>query len=155
VVTGQANPFYFERLHALDIRTGNEKPGSPATICGDYAHTGQGCPFTTATFDPVLDGQRPGLLLEPTTGFPKGVLYIGFAGLGMVLAYDPVSLTRLADWTPTPHPTNTMGGGGIWASLSGDTKGNVFVPVGDGTFDVNVGGSNYGDSVVKLNLVSN
>lgn len=155
IVSGQTNPYYFERLHALDIRTGKEKPGSPATICGDYAHTGQGCAFTTGTFDPLADGQRPGLQLEPTTGFPQGVLYIGFEGLGMVLAYDPVSLSRLADFTFTPHPTNTTGGGGIWAGLSGDANGNVYVPVGDGTFDVNVGGNNYGDSIVKLNLLSN
>ena len=155
IVSGQSNPFYYERLHALDLRTGKEKPGSPATICGDYAHTGQGCAFTTGLFDPVMDGQRPGLLQEPTTGFPRGVIYIAFAGQGMILAYDPVSLTRLADFMFTPHPTNTTGGGGIWAGVSGDANGNVYVPVGDGTFDANVGGNNYGDSIVKLNLVSN
>lgn len=154
VVSGQADPFYFEKLHAIDIRTGAEKPGSPVTICGDYAHTGQGCAFSSGLFDPVMDGQRPGLLLEPTTGFAQGVIYIGFAGQGMVLAYDAVTLARLGDWMATPHPTNTTGGGGIWASLSGDAAGNVYVPVGDGTFDANVGGNNYGDSVVKLNLVS-
>jgi len=155
IVSGQSNPYYYERLHALDIRTGKEKAGSPATICGDYARTGEGCQFTTGLFDPLLDGQRPGLMLEPTTGFAQGVLYIGFAGQGMVLAYDPVSLDRLADFMFTPHPTDTKGGGGIWAGLSGDANGNVYVPVGDGTFDVNVGGNNYGDSIVKLNLVSN
>jgi hypothetical protein len=155
IVSGQTSPFYYERLHALDIRTGLEKPGSPATICGDYAHTGQGCQFTTGIFDPLADGQRSPLMLEPTTGFPQGVLYIAVAGQGMILAYDPVSLARLADFTFTPHPTNTTGGGGIWAGISGDANGNVYVPVGDGTFDVNVGGNNYGDSIVKLNLVSN
>ncbi|HTS36330.1 MAG TPA: hypothetical protein VMH04_11695 [Candidatus Solibacter sp.] len=154
VVEGQSAPFYFERLHALNIRTGAEMPGSPVTICGDYAHTGQGCQFTTGIFDPLADGQRPGILREATPGFPQGVLYIAFAGQGMVLAYDPTTLARLADWTATPTPTNTTGGGGIWTGLTGDANGNVFVPVGDGTFDVNVGGNNYGDSVVKLNLVS-
>jgi hypothetical protein len=155
IVSGQTNPFYFERLHALNMRTGAEMPGSPATICGDYAHTGQGCQFTSGLFDPLADGQRPGLLREPTPGFPQGVIYIAFAGQGMVLAYDPTSLARLGDWTATPTPTNTTGGGGIWSGLSGDANGNVFVAVGDGTFDVNVGGNNYGDSIVKLNLVSN
>jgi hypothetical protein len=155
IVSGQSNPYYYERLHALDIRTGKEKPGSPATICGDYAHTGQGCQFTTGIFDPLADGQRSPLMLEPTAGFPQGVLYIAVAGQGMILAYDPVSLNRLADFMFTPHPTNTTGGGGIWAGVSGDANGNVYVPVGDGTFDVNVGGNNYGDSIVKLNLVSN
>jgi len=155
VVEGQSNPYYFERLHALNIRTGAEMPGSPATICGDYPHTGQGCQFTTGVFDPIADGQRANLLREPTPGFPQGVLYIAFAGQGMVLAYDPTTLARLGDWMATPHPLNTTGGGGFWSGISGDANGNVFVAVGDGTFDVNVGGNNYGDSVVKLNLVSN
>jgi hypothetical protein len=155
IVSGQTNPYYYERLHALDIRTGKEKPGSPATICGDYSHTGEGCQFTTGVFDPLIDNQRSPLLLEPTTGFPQGVLYIAVAGQGMLLAYDPVSLQRLADFTFTPHPTDTTGGGGIWAGISGDANGNVYVPVGDGTFDINVGGTNYGDSIVKFNLVAN
>src|SRR5882672_10384274 len=38
VVSGQANPFYFEKLHAIDIRNGKELAGSPVTICGDFAH---------------------------------------------------------------------------------------------------------------------
>jgi hypothetical protein len=156
IVSGQSNPFYYERLHALDIRTGKEKAGSPATICGDYARTGEGCQFNTGLFDPLLDGQRPGLLQEPTTGFTRGVLYIGFAGQGMVLAYDPTTLTRLADFMFTPNPYNTVGGGGIWGAggaLSADANGNVYVASGDGTFDANTGGPNYGDSIVKFNIV--
>ena len=159
IVNGDTtNPYYFQRLHALDITTGLEKAGSPATICGDYFRAGMGCKLSSGTFNPLQDGQRPGLLLEPTPGFSHAILWIGFAGQGMILAYDPSTMALLGDWTATPHPKNTTGGGGIWGSgggLTGDTKGNVFVSVGDGTFDVNVGGNNYGDSVVKLNLVSN
>ncbi len=159
IVSGNSNPFYFERLHAIDIRTGAEQPNSPATICGDYYHTGMGCVMSSGTFNPIQDGQRPGLLLtKASSGFPQGILWIGFAGKGMVLAYAAGSLVKVGDWTATPHPKNTTGGGGIWGSgggLTGDANGNVYVSVGDGTFDVNVGGNNYGDSVVKLNLVSN
>jgi hypothetical protein len=117
-----------------------------------------GCQMTSGLFNPLQDGQRPGILLEPTAGFAQGVLWIGFSGQGMMLAFDASNLQQLADWTATPTPKNTTGGGGIWGSgggVSGDAKGNVFVAIGDGTFDVNVGGNNYGDSIVKLNLVSN
>ena len=160
VVNGNTtNPFYVERLHALDITTGQEESYSPATICSAiYVTSKMGCQFTSGLFNPLQDGQRPGILLEPTTGFSQGVLWIGFAGQGMMLAFDASNLTQLADWTATPHPKNTTGGGGIWGSgggVSGDANGNVFVSIGDGTFDVNVGGTNYGDSVVKLNVVSN
>lgn len=153
------NPLYVERLHAIDITTGLEEAYSPALICSAaYSTTTYGCQFTSGLFNPLQDGQRPGILLEPTTGFAQGVLWIGFAGQGMMLAFDASNLTQLADWTATPHPKNTTGGGGIWGSgggVSGDANGNVYVSIGDGTFDVNVGGNNYGDSIVKLNLVSN
>jgi hypothetical protein len=154
-----SNPLYVQRLHAINITTGQEEPYSPVTICSAvYSTTNMGCPMTSGLFNPLADGQRPGILLEPTTGFSQGVLWIGFAGQGMMLAFDASNLQQLADWTATPHPKNTTGGGGIWGSgggVSGDANGNVFVAIGDGTFDVNVGGNNYGDSIVKLNLVAN
>jgi hypothetical protein len=151
------NPNYVARIHALDITTGVDKI-TPYTICSVPFSTGQmGCQLQTGIFNPLADGQRPGLLLEPTTGFSQGVLWVGFSGQGMMLAFDASNLNELADWTATPHPKNTTGGGGIWGSgggVSGDANGNVFVAVGDGTFDVNVGGNNYGDTIVKLNLVT-
>ena len=152
-----ANPNYVARIHALDITTGQEESYGPATICSVPYVTGKmGCQLQTGVFNPLGDGQRPGLLLEPTTGFSQGVIWAGFSGQGMMLAFDASNLKLLADWTATPHPKNTTGGGGIWGSgggVSGDANGNVFVAIGDGTFDVNVGGNNYGDSIVKLNVV--
>jgi len=160
IVNGNTtNPFYVERVHALDITTGLEEGYSPATICSaTYVATKMGCQMTTGLFNPLQDGQRPGILLEPTAGFAQGLLWIGFSGQGMMLAFDASNLQQLGDWTATPTPKNTTGGGGIWGSgggVSGDANGNVFVAIGDGTFDVNVGGNNYGDSIVKLNLVPN
>jgi hypothetical protein len=152
-----SNPNYVERIHALDITTGLEESYSPYTICSAVYVTGQmGCQLQTGIFNPLADGQRPALLLEPQSGFSQGVLWVGFAGQGMMLAFDASDLNLLADWTATPHPKDTTGGGGIWGSgggVSGDANSNVYVAVGDGTFDVNVGGNNYGDSIVKMNLV--
>lgn len=152
------NPNYVARIHALNILTGQEQPYSPYTICSvPYSASGMGCQLQTGLFNPLADGQRPAILLEPQSGFSQGVLWVGFAGQGMMLAFDASNLHELADWLATPHPKDTTGGGGIWGSgggVSGDANGNVYVAVGDGTFDVNVGGNNYGDSIVKLNLVS-
>src|SRR5207249_8234502 len=36
--------------------------------------------------------------------------------------------------------------------LSADSAGNVYVAIGNGTFDAYAGGANYGDSFIKLTL---
>lgn len=153
-----SNPNYVARIHALNILTGQEQSYSPYTICSAvYSQTGMGCQFQTGLFNPLADGQRPALVLEPQTGFSQGVLWVGFAGQGMVLTFDASNLNQLADFMTTPHPKDTTGGGGVWGAgggMSADSNSNVFVSIGDGTFDVNVGGNNYGDSILRLNLVT-
>ena len=54
-------------------------------------------------------------------------------------------------WSATPTGQN----GGIWQSGQGpaaDDDGSVYLITGNGTFDANRGGQNYGDSFVKLRL---
>ncbi|MGH3118494.1 MAG: hypothetical protein ACRDQ2_15560, partial [Gaiellales bacterium] len=95
--------------------------------------------------------QRTGLLLS------RGVLYITFGGdgnRGLVLAYDVATLTRKAVWASTP----TGNDGGIWQAgqaPAADADGNVYLMTGNGTFDAHTGGSNYGESFVKLKLEGN
>src|SRR5262249_43474172 len=62
------NSAYLKKLHALDITTGAEKPGSPMVISASVTVPGQN-PYL---FDAEWQGQRPGLLLY------NGVVYIGF-----------------------------------------------------------------------------
>src|SRR5579863_3023534 len=68
------------RLHALNITSGAEQTGSPATICSGTGNTGCYLTGGTVEFGPHHQQSRPGLLLVPETGFPQGVLVIGFAG---------------------------------------------------------------------------
>ena len=146
---------YYTRLHALDIRSGADKAGSPALICGAPVNT-PGCVFTQTTFNPKFSSQRSALLLLPFAGTAEGVLYIGFAGQSSLLAFDASTLARLADWVVVPNiPVDPTTKGGIWGSgggLAGDSLGNLYVSTGDGYFNVNAGGSDYGDSVIKLTL---
>lgn len=92
--------------------------------------------------------QRTGLLLA------NGTLYIGLGGdgsRGLLLAYDAATLQRQAAWTVTP----TGGDGGLWqagVAPAADAQGNVYVMAGNGTFDAADGGTNYGQSFVKLRL---
>ena len=130
---------YAAQLHALDITSGAEKFGGPVTITATQSG---------ATFIAKQQGQRPGLLLLNKT------IYIGFAGNahGWILAYDSQTLALTAVLCTQPgfwanHP------GGVWmsgAGLAADSTGHIYAVVGDGLFDANVGGKNYGDTMLKL-----
>lgn len=138
------------RLHALDITTGNEKFGGPVAIQASVAGTGAGSANGQISFDPTLELQRSGLALV------NGVVYIAWASYqdygnyhGWVIGYDASTLKQAGVWNATPNGR----AGGIWmagASLSSDTSGNLFLVTGNGSFDANNGGQDYGDSFVKL-----
>lgn len=159
------------RLHALDITSGAEKTGSPATICSATGNSGCYLAGGTVQFGPHHQQSRPGLLLVPETGFPQGVLVIGFAGdSGWVLAYDPVALTQIAAFytdDEKSHSTASQGSriappgipgeghAGVWAAggaIVADTSGIIYAITGDGYWD---GVVNWGDSLVKLTLTKN
>jgi len=136
-------------LHALDITTGNEQPGSPvlitATSTSNKGHV--------TVFNSLHQKNRPGLLLL------NGVLYLGFGSnscndnnSGWVLSYDPASLAPLAVFNTSPD----YGLNSIWQSgngLAADEAGNIFVTTseaGANGFDVPNGGQTYCNSVVEL-----
>jgi hypothetical protein len=139
---------YFDRLHALDITTGAEKFGGPVEINASVPGTGDG--GTTVIFDHFTENQRAGLALQ------NGAIYIAFSLLcsaepfhGWLLAYDAHSLQQTGVWNSTANGSH----GGIWAggtAPAGDVNGNIFFAMGDGTFDVQNGGTDYGSSIVKL-----
>jgi hypothetical protein len=138
------------RLHALDIATGNEKFGGPKVITAQVSGTGLGSSNGKITFDPTLEIQRCALTLS------NGVVYIAWASYqdfgnyhGWVMGYDASTLSQVRVWNSTPDG----GQGGIWMSaapLSVDSAGNLFFVVGNGTFDADNGGRDYGDTFVKL-----
>lgn len=153
------------RVHALDITSGAEKAGSPATICSNTGNAGCSLLGSTATFGPHHQQSRPGLLLVPETGFPQGVLVVGFAGdSGWVLAFDPTSLKLLAAFFSDDEKAHTAGKfpgipgeghAGVWGGGGGvvaDMNGTVYAVTGDGFWD---GSINWGDSLVKLVLTKN
>ena len=146
------NGNYVHRLHALDITSGAEKFGGPVVIQGSVPGSGSGSSNGQITFQTKIQLQRPALLLS------KGVIYLAWAsyndhGLyhGWVMAFDASTLHQIAIWNDTPNGER----GGIWQSgcgLSADSAGNVYVATGNGTFDAQAGGTNYGDSFIKLTL---
>jgi hypothetical protein len=126
---------YVQRLHALDVAMGAERPGSPVVI----SYPG---------FDPQRNNQRPGLLLV------NGMVYIGWASHcdwtpyhGWILGYNATNFLQ----TPVAFNATPSGNeAGIWMSGQGpsaDEDGNIYFVTGNGDFD---GVSNFGECFVKL-----
>lgn len=135
---------YVFRLHALDITTDAEKFGGPMIISASAG---------TSTLNTQNDLQRPALLEV------NGTIYIGFGSNGCdqlahgwLLAYSASTLQQLGVFNSSPGVTY---GSSIWMSGIGpaaDSDGNIYLATANGTFDINTGGSDYGDTVLKLSF---
>jgi len=134
------NGVYYQRLHALNIATGAEKFGGPTVIQGSVP-TSSG---KRLTFNPQENIPRPGLLLL------NNLVYVAWAGdsHGWMASFDATTLQQLALIASTPNGRL----GGLWASGGGIMSDGtyIFVESGDGTFDLDAGGSDFADSIVKL-----
>ncbi len=137
------NGVIVHRLHALDITTGAEKPGSPVAIPGALA--------MPEAFDALWHFNRPALLLN------QGTVYVAYGshcdGLevhpyrGWVFSFDAASLKPK---TVLPITRGDGSAGSVWMSGAGpaaDAAGQVFVVSGDGTYD---GVRDFSDAVLKL-----
>ncbi len=150
VALTKENGSYFQRLHALDITTGAEKFGGPVVLQASVAGTGDGSSGGTLSYNPLMQNQRGALLLV------NGVVYIvsGSHGdnppwHGWVLGYSASTLAQVAVFCTTRNGS----AGGIWQSGEGpsaDSFGNIYVITGNGTFDADVGGVDFGDSFLRL-----
>jgi hypothetical protein len=148
-------PNFCQRLHAIDVTTGKEKPGSPITIAATAPGTGDGT--NTVTFNAQQENQRAGLVLV------NGTVYIIWAshedtapyyGWVMGYTYNGSAFTQAQVLNTAPN----AGYSGIWMSGSApaaDSSGNLYMISGNGVFDVNTAGSDYGDSYLKIGTSSN
>ncbi len=153
VVLTMENGSLIYRLHALDITTGQEKPGSPTLIQASVPGTGDGSTNGTVTFNPKTERQRAALTLA------NGNIYIAWGsfcdnnphhGWIMSYSYDGSQFQQVNVYNNTANSTQ----GGIWGAggaISADSNGNIYYSSGNGGFDANTGGVDYGDSFVKLN----
>jgi hypothetical protein len=146
---------YVHRLHALDVATGAERPGSPVLITAKVAGTGDGTDGTGhVPFNQLRQLDRPGLALVTPANHANPVVYLTYASHGdngpyhgWVLGYDAVTLQFLQVFNTTPNG----GLGGIWMSGSApavDDQGNLYVITGNGTYGSANG--DFGDSFLKF-----
>jgi hypothetical protein len=159
--TNTAQTSFYQRVHAIDFLTGNEKPGSPMLISGTAAGDGDGT--ATVTFNSKQELQRPGL------AFVNGNVYIAWGshedqspyyGWMMGYHYNGTSFSQTAVFNAAPNKNTGAGalgkGAGIWMSggaPAADSSGNLYVLTGNGIFDVtnpSPPNDDYGDSLLKL-----
>jgi hypothetical protein len=136
-------------LHALDITTGIDRPGSPvqivATSTSNKGHV--------TNFNSLHQKNRPGLLLV------NGNIYIGFGSngcndgnTGWVLSYNESSLVQNGVFNTAPDSGFTS----IWQSgvgLTADNLGNIYIETaetGASGYDIPNGGQTYCNTVLKL-----
>jgi len=152
----KSSPYIFvQYLHAIDITSGLEKPGSPVSITATY--TVPGHIGGNLTFDEQIENQRPGLLLY------NGTVYIAWASHcdwgnyeGWVMGYDATTLTQKYVYSAV------LDGGqaGIWMSgqpPAVDDDGNIYLTTGNGTtgYQGNVNDvANRASSLIKLSTAS-
>jgi outer membrane protein assembly factor BamB len=142
---------YFQRLHALDITTGAEMPGSPTAIEATFpnlkGHT---------TFDPKQYKERASLLLF------DGVVYTTWAShcdegdyTGWVIGYDAATLKPANVLNLTPNGND----GAVWMAGAGpavDPQGFIYFLDANGTFDSTLDSSgfpnhnDFGNAFLKL-----
>jgi len=152
VAATKENGTYVQRLHALDVTSGAEKFGGPVVIQAKVKGTGAGSSKGYMAFDPFRSNQRPGLLLL------NGSIFITWASHGLedeftyhgwVIGYNETTLKQDAAYCLTANGTQ----GGVWQSggaPAADTLGNIYFMSGNGTFDANTGGQDFGMSYVKM-----
>lgn len=135
-------------MHALDLKTGAERPNFPVTIAGPAANQ------PTVSFNPKMELQRPGLLLL------DGVVYAGFGGMcdrqpfvGWIVGVSTSGAITTRFVTRTPGGV----GGSVWQSGGGlvsDGAGQILFTTGnDGTAPPGIPGADapadLGQAVVR------
>lgn len=142
---------FIHRLHALDIGTGAERPGSPVSIDAFVPGTGDGLFSNNGVpFHPYLQKNRAGLLLL------NGVVYTAWTSYcdggpyhGWIIGYDAKTLQQVSVFNSSPNSWQ----GSFWmggAAPAADSEGNLYVVSGNGLFDADDNGADFGDSVLKL-----
>jgi hypothetical protein len=157
-VSTNENGSIVHRLHALSLTSGAEKFGGPIKIQGSVP--GTYAPLAVngrVPFVPKQHLQRPALLLL------NGNVYIAYGSNGDALPYNGWLFVYSAAGTGVLHQVAIFctspdkGASAIWQSGDGpaaDSNGNIYLATGNGAFDLNTGGRDAGNTVLKLALQS-
>jgi outer membrane protein assembly factor BamB len=156
VAMSRAGDAEHQRLHALDLLTGNEQTGSPVEIQASVPGTGDGSSGGTVTFNPGQHVSRPALLSV------NGVVYTFWGShcdfrpySGWIIGYNGTTLAQQGVFDTVPNGNEAA----IWQSAAGpaaDSAGNIYSIIGNGSFDTTLDGNgfpaqhDFGNSFLKV-----
>jgi hypothetical protein len=163
VAMSKAGSTYHQRLHALDLTTGLDRM-TANDVQATFSGSGTGSSGGVQTFNPASYEERAALLLL------NGVIYTTWTSHcdatpynSWVIGFNESTLARsvVLDMTANGASAAGHGGqeGGIWMAGAGpaaDSAGNIYLLIGNGTFDTTLNGSNFpnqcdfGNSFMKL-----
>jgi hypothetical protein len=148
-----AETAFYQRLHAIDLATGAEKPGSPIDIAATYPGIGDG--GSLVTFNTRTEHQRAALALV------NGVVYIAWGShedrapfYGWMMGYTYNGGTFKQSYVMNAGPNTREAG--IWmsgAAPAADSGNALYVVTGNGGFDApnkTPPNNDYGNSLLKL-----
>lgn len=150
-----ANGAYHQRLHALDLSSGNEMFGGPVEIAASFPGNGAISANGVATFNPAQYAERQALTLV------NGNLYLAWTSHcdegaygGWVMAYNADTLAQTSAIDLTPNGSE----GSVWMSGAGMASDGsaLYLLDANGTFDSTLDSSgfpvngDYGNTFLKL-----
>src|SRR5260370_10704441 len=147
---------YFQRIHALDITSGAELFGGPATVTAAYPGTGDNSTGGSVIFDARQYAERAGLLLLDGTVYTTWTSHCDQRPYkGWIIRYDANTLTQTKVLNVTPNGSE----GSIWMSgtaPAADSNRNIYFLDANGTFDSTLDAHgfpsqhDFGNSFLKL-----
>jgi hypothetical protein len=147
---------YFQRIHALDIRSGAELFNGPVDIQASYPGSGDNSAAGNVIFDPRQYNERAGLVLANGTVYTTWASHCDFRPYtSWVIGFGASTLALVDVLNLTPNGNSAA----IWMSgtaPAADGSGNIYVLNGNGTFDtaLDSGGfpqhGDFGNCLVKL-----
>jgi FG-GAP-like repeat len=169
VAMSKLGTVYYQRLHAIDLATGQEVSGSPVAIQARYPGNGPNNDGNGhVVFDPAAYKERSALLLL------NGIVYTTWAShcdnppyTSWIIGYDEASLAQVRVLNLDHNGVATSSflpdgsGNAFWNSGAGpaaDANGNIYDLTANGPFEtaLNNGfpsGGDYGDTFLKLSTL--
>ncbi|HYA22567.1 MAG TPA: PQQ-binding-like beta-propeller repeat protein [Terriglobales bacterium] len=151
---------YFQRIHALDVTTGQEEFSGPVVVQAKYPGTGDNSQNGYVIFDPKQYAERQGLLLL------NHVIYTGWTShcdgrpyTGWLIGYSESTLAQTNVLNLTPNGNE----GAIWQSGAGMASDgeNIYFLDANGTFDTTLNSKgfpqngDYGNAFIKVGTANN